>query len=62
MSTTFTSNSYHSKHVWFINLLIFISIYDFRKIFIILINDSNDSNLSSKFTVLVIVAFQKKKR
>ena len=34
--------------------------YKFRKIFIILINESSDSNHSSKFKVLVVVAFTKK--
>ena len=33
-----------------------------RKIFIILINYSSDSNHSSQITVLVVVAFTKKKR
>ena len=52
LNTTLTSNSYHSKYVWFICLL--IRIHNLRKI---LINDSSDSNLSSKFMVLAVVAF-----
>ena len=50
MSTTLTSNL-------FICLLILI--HNLRKILIILINDTSDSNLSSKFTVLVVVVFTK---
>ena len=45
ISTTLISNSYVSKYVWFIGLL--IKIYKFRKIFIILRNDWYDSNYSS---------------
>ena len=37
-----------------------IQINGFRKILIILINDSNDSNHSSQFTVLAVAAFTKK--
>ena len=56
LSTTLTSNIWHSKYVWFIRLLILV--HKFRKIFIILINDSSDSNHSSKFSVLVIFSFK----
>ena len=49
---------YQTHNIWFIRLL--IQIHKFRKIFISLINDSNHS---SKFTVLVVlVAFTKKKK
>ena len=37
-------------------------IHKFRKIFITLINDSNDSKHSSKLTVLVVAALKKKKK
>ena len=50
-----TSNSYPSKYVWFIRLL--IPNRKFRKIFKILINNSSDSNHSLTFTVLVVDAF-----
>ena len=56
MNTTLTSNSWHSKYVWFIRLL--IQILRFRKI---LINNSNNSNHSSKFTVLVVAALTQKR-
>ena len=49
----------HSKYVWFICLL--MQIHTFRKILLILINDSSDSNHSLKITVFVVVAFTKKK-
>ena len=39
-----------------------MQIHNFRKILIILIHDSSDSNHSSKFTVLVVVEFTKIKR
>ena len=55
MHTTLISNLYHLKYVQF---------YNFRKVLIILTNDSSDSNhqnLSSKFTLSVAVAFIKKK-
>ena len=39
-----------------------IQIHKIRKILIILRNDSSDWNHSSKFTVLVVVAFSKKKK
>ena len=55
MSTTLASNSYHSKYVSFISLL--IRIHNFRKI---IINDSSDSNHSLEFIVLVVVAIRKK--
>ena len=42
MRTMLTSNSYHSKYVWFLSLLILI--HNFRKILIILINGSSDSH------------------
>ena len=57
INTTLTSNSYHSKYVWFIWLL--IQFHKFRKILIILINVSSGSKYSSTFTVLVVVAFTK---
>ena len=38
-----------------------MQIHKFRKILIILINDSSDSNRSLIFTVFVVVAFTKKK-
>ena len=46
------------------NKLIPYEIYlnKFRKIFIILINDSSDSNHQSKCTVLVVVLQKKKKK
>ena len=49
---TLVSNSKHSKYVCFIRLL--IQIFRFIKIFIILLNDSSDSNHLSKFVVLVV--------
>ena len=58
MSTTLTSNVIaHSEYVRFIRLL--IQIHKFRKILIIFINDSSDSNQST-FAVLVVDAFTKK--
>ena len=59
MSTTLTSNSCHSKYVRFIRL--HIQIHGFRKLLAILINELSGSNHSSKFIVLVVVAFTKKK-
>ena len=41
-----TSNSYHSKYVWFISALIYI--HNIRKILVILINDSSDSTQKEK--------------
>ena len=55
MGTTLTSNSYNSKYVWF--LCRFIAL---EKILKILRNGSNESYHSSKFTVLVIVAYATK--
>ena len=43
---------------WYICLL--THIYKFWKIFIIIINDSSDTNHSLKFTFLVVLAFTKK--
>ena len=53
MNTTLTSNSYHSKYVSFICL--HVQIHRFRKILIMLINDSCGSKHSLKFIVLVVV-------
>ena len=52
------SSSNHWKYVWFIRLL--IQIYKFRKTLIILINDSNDSIYSSKFSLSCCCIYKKK--
>ena len=57
MSTILISNS--TFEIFVIHTSLF-QIHKFRKVLIILINDSSESNHSSKYTFLVVVAFTRK--
>ena len=64
MSITLTSNSYHSKYVWFIHLL--IHFHKFSKMLIILMNETSkqskptincDSCLNPYFILMLLLYF-----